>query len=98
MWLMLDRLARLRIGDQALVGMLVLAVEHARQRSRGAGQLRVGRDVVDTVVAEPHHAAGLAQPFEELLTGSRPHDLLLRVPATIVPLRLRRVKPRVRPG
>ena len=37
MWLMLIGSPVSGIGDQALVGVAVLAVEHARQRARGAG-------------------------------------------------------------
>ena len=48
-----DRLAGLRIGDQAIVREGVLAVEYAGQRVRGAGERGMRGDVVDALAFEP---------------------------------------------
>ena len=49
-----DGLTRLWIRHQAVVGELVLAIEHGGKALRSSLQLRVRGDVVDALVAEPH--------------------------------------------
>ena len=56
MWLTLIGLAGFRVGHQAVVGELVLAVEHRCEAPRGTLQLRMRGDIVDPLVAEPHLA------------------------------------------
>src|SRR5215469_14417372 len=65
-----DRLPRLGIGHEAFVGIPVLAIEDVRQRLGGAGEGGMCGDVVDHLVAEPHHASRLAKPVQELLACS----------------------------
>ena len=58
-----DRLAGLGVGHQAVVGVLVLAIEDVGQGLSGAGEGRVGGDVVDALVPEPQLTLSAAQPF-----------------------------------
>ena len=73
-----DRLARLGVGHQAVVGVLELAVEHGGQRGGRPGQRRVLGHVVDALVAEPHLALAGPQTLQERLTAApSPHDAVL---------------------
>ena len=71
-----DRLARLGIGHEAVVGILVLPVEHRRELMRGPAERGMVDDVVDPLVSEPHLALARLQTLEELLTRARAHAAL----------------------
>ena len=68
-----DELAGLGVGHQAVVGILVLAIEHRCQLMRRTREGRVVDDVVDAFVAQPHLALGCLQTLEELLTRACAH-------------------------
>ena len=70
-----DRLAGLGVRHEAVVGVLVLPVEHLGEGLGRTGQRRMGRHVVHPLAAEPHLAAPAAQALEELLAGPRSHAL-----------------------
>ena len=52
------------------VGVLVLEVEHARERERRLAELGVVEGMRDLLAAQPDLAAALAQPVEELRAGA----------------------------
>jgi hypothetical protein len=56
----IDRFARLGIGHQTVVGVLVLEVEDSSKATCSAGELRMGRDIVDRLVAQPHFTLAIA--------------------------------------
>jgi hypothetical protein len=57
-----DRLAGLRIGHQADVGLLVMQVENLRPRMRGATELGMVDDVADALAVDSDLVRA-AQPF-----------------------------------
>ena len=69
------RLARVRVWHQTLRGIAVLPIEHVRQGVRGAREGGMRGDVVDSLVAEPHRAACLAQPVQKLRPRPCSHDV-----------------------
>src|SRR6185436_3198436 len=68
-----DRLPGFGVGDQALVGEGVLAVEDAGEGFGGAGQRRMRGDVVHPCAVEPQLRPGRPETLEELLARSRTH-------------------------
>ena len=56
-------LTRLRISDETLIGILVLAVEHTCERLSRPYQCRVCSHIVDTLVSHPDMTAPLTQPL-----------------------------------
>src|SRR5262249_18669640 len=57
-----DRLAGLRIGDQAVVGGFVLQVEHGSHALGGAGEGGMRRYIGGAFVADPYLAAVVQSP------------------------------------
>ena len=68
-----DRLSGLGIGDQALVGELVLPIEHVGKACGSASCRRVRRRVGDQLAVDPHRPLGTAQIVEELGSGPCRH-------------------------
>ena len=58
----IDRLARLRVRDQAVISRLVLQVEDRSHALGGARERRVRYDIGDAVIADPDLAIVLQSP------------------------------------
>ena len=70
-----DRLARFGIRGQAVVGERVLAVEHAGQRVRRAGERGMPGHVVHALAFEPQPACRATESLEKLLAHARGQGL-----------------------